>query len=439
MPDAPRVPSPAPPAPLRTTLSARDVPPAVLELLRALAGGGFDAALVGGCVRDLLRGAPAVDFDVATAAPPEAVLLLFPRAVPIGLRHGTVMVPTRTGPVDVTSFRAGPRLEDDLGRRDFTVNAMAWRPDDGALVDPFGGRADLAAGRLRAVGDAAARLAEDPLRALRAARLVATLGLAPDPRLEAALSGVRAALPAVARERIRQELARLLVAPHAGAGLALLRRSGIEAELVPDSAPDASALLDRLPASLPLRLAAWLRAPAGEPAGRSGARAARAESALARLRFPRRVAQHVAALVRAHPIERDVDPRSDASVRRLLRRIGAEDAAGLLALREAELTLADSGSPGATTDRQLVGELHAALARVRAAGETALQRLDLALDGRAVMAALGRGPGPHVGEALRYLTERVIDDPESNTPERLRALLQERAAGGERRSGPAAR
>jgi tRNA nucleotidyltransferase/poly(A) polymerase len=171
------------------TLHSRDIPPAVRALLALLAGSGHPSFLVGGCVRDLLCGRPVADFDVVTPATCEELLALLPRAVPIGLHHGTLMVPTRAGPVDVSSFRKGPRLEDDLAHRDFTVNAMAFDPEAALLVDPFGGRADLERGALRAVGSAEERFAEDPLRALRACRLVSTLGLELDAGVLAALPG----------------------------------------------------------------------------------------------------------------------------------------------------------------------------------------------------------------------------------------------------------
>jgi hypothetical protein len=224
----------------------------------------------------------------------------------------------------------------------------------------------------------------------------------------------------VARERVRQELARLLVAPRAGDALRLLRRTGLEADLVAEPADDAPDLVDRVPPELAVRRAAWLR-------GSQGAAPARVESALTRLRFPRRLVQRVAALVRHHPVERLVDPASDASVRRLLRRVG-DDLPALLALREAELAGAGDG-PAALAARRAVERLREGIARVRAAGDVALQRLELALDGADVMRALGCGPGPAVGEALHWLTERVLDDPACNTPERLRALLQERGGG----------
>ena len=377
-------------------------------VLRTLLDAGFDACLVGGCVRDLVRGARVQDFDVATSAPPERALELFPRAVPIGLRHGTVMVPTADGPVDVTSFRAGARVEDDLALRDLTVNAMAWDPRREALIDPFGGQADLAARRLRAVGSAHARFAEDPLRALRAARLAAQLGFAVDPSIEPAMAEARPALRGVARERIRHELEALLVAPHADAGLRLLRRAGIEGDLAPGAAADAPALVAALEPRLPLRLAAWLR---GSPA----------ESILLRLRFPRALAQQVSRLLGLHPIEEQVDPQRPVALRRLLRRADPESLAMLFALREAEL--ARAGAAGAPA-RERLEALRRSLEQVRSEGSLALHRRDLALQGREVMQILGCGPGRRVGQALEYLTEQVLEDPSRNDSRALRSLLE---------------
>jgi len=406
-------------------LLLRTLPPAVSALAARLRAAGHEAFLVGGCVRDALRGEPIRDFDLTTSAAAEAVLALFPRAVPTGLRHGTVTIPTQAGPVDVTTYRAGPSLEVDLAHRDFTVNAMAVDPRTGTLIDPWQGRSDLAAARLRAVGSAADRLKEDPLRALRAARLVATLGLAPDPALEAALPAACEGLGGVARERIRAELEALLCGAQAGDGLALLARTGIAQRLAPGVREDAPAVVATLPSDLVLRLAAWLR----------GTRAA---AILAALRFPRRLAQPVVLLLRLHPVEVGVEPESDTSVRRLLQRAGEENVVALITLRRAELSAAHvSGSAGAdaascearditaAAARARLEALEAGLSRVRAAGTLALHRFDLALDGEAVMQALGCGPGRVVGAALRFLTERVLEDPACNTPEHLRALLAE--------------
>lgn len=381
------------------------LPAAVRAALATLRAGGHRAFLVGGCVRDLLRGVAVADFDVATDAEPARVLALFPRAIPTGIRHGTVMVPIPGAPLDVTTFRAGPRLEDDLAHRDFSVNAIAWDPAAELWIDPFRGVADLAAGRLRAVGAVRDRFAEDPVRALRAARLVATLGLAPGPELLPAMREVRPALRAVARERVRRELEELLLAPGAAAGLELLRASGIEEDLAPGVRPDAPAVVAALPASLELRLAGWLRG-------------ARAESVLLALRFGLRRARAVARLLARHPIERQPQ-RSDADLRRLLARAGEEGVEALLALRRAEL-----GGPSAELEA-----LAARIARLRGAGTLALGPRDLALDGAAVMALLDIPPGPRVGRALQHLAECVLEDPACNTSELLAERLRAWAAG----------
>src|SRR5262249_13189640 len=120
-------------------IDARAIPAAVRALLEALRRAGHPTYLVGRRVRHLRRGRGVADFDVATRASPEELLAIFARAVPTGLRHGTVMVPTPAGPVDATSFRGGPKLEDDLAHRDFTINALAYEPSEERLVDPFGG------------------------------------------------------------------------------------------------------------------------------------------------------------------------------------------------------------------------------------------------------------------------------------------------------------
>jgi tRNA nucleotidyltransferase (CCA-adding enzyme) len=397
-------------------LELEPIPAAVRELVDRLTAAGHAAYLVGGCVRDLLRGRGAADFDIATSAPPEVVLQVFANAVPIGLQHGTVMVPAEGGPVDVTSFRAGPRIEDDLAHRDFTLNALAYDPRRRLLLDPFDGRSDLASGRLRAVRSAADRFAEDPLRALRAARLAATLELSIDSELERAIAAARAPLRAVARERVRRELTGILLAPAAGPALGLLRRTRIEADLAPGAADDAGAVVQALPRDLALRLAAWLRG-------------TRAGPLLRRQRFPRRLSGRVDKLVRLHPINAGADASSDAAVRRLIKRAGEENLSALIQLRRAELRHGSAASgEAAAAGRAGLRELEQAIDRVRRAGLLALRRFDLAIDGHEVMRQLDCGPGPHVGQALAYLTDRVLEDPACNAPQALRALLAEWAA-----------
>jgi tRNA nucleotidyltransferase (CCA-adding enzyme) len=397
---------------MTSPLRADAVPGSVRDALQVLQAAGHEAWLVGGCVRDLLRGVAIDDFDVATSASPEAVLALFPKAVPTGIRHGTVMLPTREGPLDVTSFRAGPTLQGDLAHRDFTVNAIAWNPASGELVDPSGGAQDLAAGRLCAVGSASDRFGEDPLRALRAARISAALGLEPEASIEPAMRQARATLRGVARERVRREIEALLIAPGVATALALLRRTGIEADIAPGTAADAGLVIAVLPRDLPLRLAAWLRG-------------THAESILLRLRFPRRVVAEVARMVALHPID-GRRLRGDVDVRRLVARIGEAGIAQLLTLREAEIAAtAASEAGGAATQRSALAALRDRIDRAQRAGA-------LAIDGATVMATLSCPPGPEVGAALHFLTDRILQDPTLNTRASLIALLEEKGDGPRR-------
>jgi poly(A) polymerase len=252
---------------------------------------------------------------------------------------------------------------------------------------------------------------------VRAARLVASLGLTPDAALVPAIAASRAGLAQVARERIRHELELLLLAPHAGRGLALLRQTGLEAEWFPGAPPDAAAVVDALPVWLEARLAGWLR----------GTRVA---GPLARLRFPKRVVARVEHLLAFHPVEARVTSGSPPALRRLLRRVGEENLGPLLALREAELQAGDAAAADdAPARREQVKRLREAFDAVSRQGQVALKRSDLAIGGGEVMQILGCRPGPQVGRALEFLSQRVLDEPADNTPERLRELLAQWRAG----------
>lgn len=429
---------------LPAALARAELPAAILEVLRTLRDAGHRSWIVGGAVRDLLLHRPraANDFDVATPATPAQVTALFRKVIPTGFEHGTVTVVEGGHAIEVTTFRGegayvdGRRpgsvsfhedLEADLARRDFTMNALAWDPLAPDFRDVFGGRADLARRVVRAVGDPGERFGEDGLRAMRAVRFAAQLGYGLHPRTRAAIPGALEIVKKVSVERVSDELARLVVAPHADRGVQLMRRTGLLAAVLPALAArpgpaldHAVAVLRRAPADRAARFAALLHGLGPDPA----------EKVLLALRQPRRVAEEVADLVRAHACRAArralALPASQVEVRRWLSRVGLERAGGLVALAEAEaLALPASRRPRA---RREVQALKAGLASLERARPPLFAR-DLAIDGRAVMALLAAGPGPHVGEALRHLLDRVLEDPSLNDAAALERELRAWWAG----------
>jgi tRNA nucleotidyltransferase (CCA-adding enzyme) len=421
-----------------------ELPVEIEKVLRTLRAAGHRSWIVGGAVRDLLlgRAREANGYDVATPATPEEVTGLFRKVIPTGIDHGTVTVLVGEHAVEVTTFRGegayrdGRRpesvtfhtdLEADLGRRDFTMNALAWDPLAPEFRDPFGGQEDMRRGLVRAVGDPAERFGEDGLRAMRAVRFSAQLGYALDPATRAAIPGALGVVRKVSVERISEELARLVVAPHALRGVALMRETGLLGAVAPALAAISPAALDHaalllgsVPAELVLRLAALLHVL--PPAD--------AEALLVGLRQPRRVASGVAALLRAHVCLAEPGaslPRAGPELRRWVSRAGLDATGALLALAEGEAASLPEG-PRASAARAEVARLAADVAELRRA-RPPLAPGDLALDGAAVMALLGTGPGAHVGEALRLLLDRVLEDPALNEPARLEALLRAWWAG----------
>jgi len=434
----------------------RALPAHVAAAAARLAAAGFRTVCVGGAVRDALLGiASANPWDLATAAPPERVLELWPDAVPTGLAHGTVTLPHPGGAVEITTFRTEGAYSDarrpdrvfyteslaaDLRRRDFTVNALAYDPAGRELVDGCGGLADLARGCLRAVGDPAARLTEDALRALRAARLVATHGFALEPATAAALPAVAPLLPRLSAERVRDELAKLLLGEAPDAGLEVLREAGLLGGVLPELAACVGVPQNRyhahdvyrhtlatLRAAPPRPRVRW--AALGHDLGKPATRAERAAgeatfyghaplggeitaALLDRLRFPRAERDAVVRLVREHLFDYR-EEWTDAAVRRFLARVGPENLADLFALRRADIV-----GTGVGEDDSGIARLEARIGAVLARGE-ALTVAALAVDGADVMRTLGVGPGPRVGEVLRALLEEVLEDPARNTRERL--------------------
>ena len=281
--------------------------PGAAALLTRLHAAGHAAYEVGGCVRDSLLGQSPHDWDLCTSATPEQVLELFGKAhcIPTGLQHGTVTVKHGGELYEITTFRTEgaysdgrhpdhvafvPDVKEDLARRDFTINAMAYNAEEG-LIDPFGGQNDLAAGIVRAVGEPQRRFEEDALRILRLYRFAARFGFAIDPATGQAARALCRHLDCVSEERIAEELSRLLAAPAPGAYLEAEVLAVIFPELDAAELPESRRILDALEPGMehvPVRLAALLC-----PLGEAGARAA-----LKRLKCSNALTGTVATLVR---------------------------------------------------------------------------------------------------------------------------------------------
>lgn len=431
-----------------------DLPEDVRWVLRTLERTGYGAWCVGGCVRDLMLGRLPEDWDAATSALPEETMAVFgERAVPTGLRHGTVTVRTAGGAVEVTSCRIDgayrdcrhpeevaftTSLEEDLRRRDFTVNAMALDLR-GELRDPFGGRSDLEAGVLRCVGEPDARLREDALRILRGLRFMAVLGLAAEDATAKSLRENRALLRDIAPERIQTELTKLLCGRWAPETLrAYPEVAGVFwPELLPmvgfdqrnrhhcyDVWEHTLHALAAAPGDAALRCAALLHdigkpssftvdeAGVGHFYGHAGRSCVLAEEMLRRLRYSTDFRERVVRLVAWH--DRDI-PRTDKGLRRALRALGEEELRLLLALKRAD-NLAQA--PEFLDRQREIGRAEEILDRLLAE-DACFSLKQLAVKGDDLLALGLRGPS--VGRMLDTLLNRVID---GELPNEREALLK---------------
>lgn len=456
---------------------AYPVPDYGLRVLRALEDAGFEAWVVGGWVRDALLGAPMHDVDVTTSAPwQETERALRSAGIEVhetGTAHGTVTAVVEGMPVEVTTYRVEGTYSDrrhpdevrfvrdvreDLARRDFTVNAMAYHPDRG-LLDLFGGREDLSRGVVRAVGDPYRRFEEDALRVLRAVRFACRLGFEVEPRTQAALVACAPELDGIARERVGQEMDGIIASGRVSWALnnefdvlaravpALIPMRGMD-QRSPYHAYDllehtarVCAGVEAFSGGAPTQALRWaaLLHDAGKPMcasvdenGRGHFRdhqragAILCKDALLGLALPHEVADRAAALVRYHDRHLSASP---AGVRRLLRRLdqARPGEAPALAYQLLDLQRADAIAkawPCAQRaveldvfERALSGELSRG---------TAFRVRDLAVGGGDVMRALGVAPGPEVGQALSALLDDVIYGRVENSREALLAWLYEK-------------
>lgn len=369
---------------------------------------GYEAFAVGGCVRDTLLGRTPEDWDVTTSARPEAVKAIFERTVDTGLQHGTVTVLKNRKGYEVTTYRIDgeyhdgrhpdsveftPNLLEDLKRRDFTINAMAYSHETG-IVDEFGGMEDLKAGIVRCVGRPEDRFTEDALRLLRALRFSAQLGFEIEESTYAAIKTIAPNLAKVSKERVQAELTKLLLSAHPERIL-LLKETGLSAQIVPGfdavSAPPLFSKLSRLPAEKSLRWAGFLLCQSTK----------QAEAVLKGLKMDNETIGNVSRMIEG---AKETLPLEKPAVRRAMSRYTAYQLEGALKLKEL------MGSPDAEEIRRLREEI------IRDGDCVSLK--DLAVKGRDLLEA-GVERGPMVGEILNHLFDLVLLHPEKNDRELL--------------------
>ena len=433
-----------------------EIPSGAEHILQALTGAGYEAYLVGGCVRDLLRGVAPHDWDICTSARPEETERCFAgqRIIETGLKHGTVTVLEDGEPYEITTYRTeGPysdsrrpdyvkfvsSLEADLARRDFTMNAIAMGLD-GRLRDPFGGAADIQTGLIRCVGEPAHRFQEDGLRVMRALRFAAVLGYGIEERTAQAIHENRRMLERVAAERIRVELCKLLVGQNAGD---ILRQyPDVFCQFWPELGPLVTLeqnnpwhcwggwehtihAVEAAPPDLMLRLTMLLH-DIGKPNckstdengidhfyGHPAVSAKLADQMLRELKFDNKTRERVITLVEYHDIQ---IPCRERSIRKWLGRLGPETFFQLL-----EVKRADGMGQAHEKVKDRLAELDGIRAGVEelAAQGQCFSLKDLAVNGRDVIAA-GVAPGPEVGRVLDGLLEQVIS---GEVPNEQKALL----------------
>jgi len=436
------------------------IPSQVKTIVSKLKKQGFEAFVVGGCVRDLLRGASPKDWDVATSAKPEEIQKVFPKSF-YENKFLTVTVQTgskneATKEVEITTYRSESKytdkrhpdevkyaktIEEDLARRDFTINAIALTPDvqssTSGVVDPFNGQKDLEAKIIRAVGNPEERFNEDALRMMRAVRFAATLDFTIEDKTAVAIKKNASLLKAISKERIRDELVKIVMADKASQGIEMLRELGLLKYIMPEleegyqvtqnkhhiyECYEHSLFSLKYAAekgfNMNVRMAALLH-DIGKPKSKRGEGenatfynhemigARMASQLLTRLRFPKKDAEKITKLVRFHLFYYNVDEVTESSVRRLVRQVGRENMEELLQVRMCDRI--GSGVPKAEPYK--LRHLKYVIDKV---AQDPISVKMLKVTGSDVMKQLDIQPGPKVGQILDILLSYVLDDPKKN-------------------------
>ncbi len=429
------------------------IPRITKKLASVFSAHGYQCYLVGGATRNIVLKRKIIDFDIATDARPEEVSRIFKRVIPTGIKHGTVTVLFQGKQFEVTTFRSEgeyldgrrpstvtftPSIHEDLKRRDFTINAIAWDLINNRLLDPHNGRMDIKLKTIRAIGDPYERFREDGLRPLRACRLAAQLDFQVEKGTLAAIGRTLNTVDRVSQERIRDELERILKADQPSIAFKLMLETAILAGILPELAACREVeqrelhcfdvfhhsiyTADAAPQdNLVLRLAALLH-DIGKAVtistndqgqlqfhGHEKSSALLACRITRRLKFPNLVTKRVTHLVRHHMFNYQ-EEWSDAAVRRFISRVKRENIPELLALRRAD----QIGRCRHWEISPALIDFEKRIEKVLAADQ-ALTISDLKVDGREIISSLALAPGPQIGVILKFLLESVLEDPELNT------------------------
>ena len=433
------------------------LPKGVLYIIHRLQENGFQAYVVGGAVRDLLLGSPVYDWDITTDAAPKLVSSLFEKVVPTGIKYGTVTVMLEDGDFEVTTFRCDEKysdgrhpdkvsftndLEEDLSRRDFTVNAIAYDPISEKLVDPFDGKSDLSNKLIKAVGAPLDRFNEDGLRSLRACRFAAKLDFTIEKNTLSAAAATMKVFKKVASERVRDEILKMLSSEKPSIGFEYMRQTGLLKIILPElekcvgvkqpkqfHAHDvyfhAVYACDAAPKELPMvRLAALLH-DISKPQCKKGDTfydhdnkgAETAEKIMKRLKFGSDDIKEVKNLIKNHMFNY-TGQWSDSAVRRFIKRVGLDSLEDLFILR-----IADMNAMEREVDAEYLKELKGRIQKV-VDEENALNISDLKLSGKDIMKELKLAQGPKVGRILAFLLDNVLEDPSLNSRKNLLSLAK---------------
>ena len=435
-----------------TDFSVHAIPHPVRSLIRKLEGANHSVYVVGGAVRDICLKKSVTDWDLATSASLVALGEIFRNDSHFSPGHGTMVIVLEGHSYEITTFRGTAKtLASDLSKRDLTVNAMALHPSNGEIIDPHHGGRDLRNRILRAVENPEDRFREDPLRLLRTVRLAAQLDFTIHQRTKEAIPTLARLLSGVARERIREELMKILMIPKPSKALNTLITLGLLKEFLPELLEGrlkrqnhyhrftilkhVLETVDNVKATPVLRLTALLHDVAKPRVrvkekgtwrfkGHEKASAVLGEKIMKRLKFSNQMIAQVTHLIESHLI--GYNPRwTDAAVRRFIKRVGADHMENLLAFRRADIL-----AHGIHNNNQdLLFELDQRVQR-QLAFSPPIGLSDLAVDGNDIMSVTGLPPGPAVGKLLNQLNNIVLEHPQWNQKEKLMEILKTDGALG---------